>query len=130
MLSSRQRQQRWVEDALKELAKQTDRKIIVKPKGSMDLSQLCEKAHALVSFGSVADVEAAMMGVPVFCSEYSPALPIGLTDLALIESPAYPDRSQWLHSLSAAEWHKDEFDVAWKRISEVLTEQHGVILST
>ena len=112
--------QGWVSDTLKELGKYTDRKIVVKPKGLMDLSQLCEKAHALVSFGSVADVEAAMMGVPIFCSEYSPAVPIGLTDLSLIESPIYPDRTQWLHSLSAAEWHKDELGKAWDRLSEVL----------
>lgn len=121
--------QRWLDETVETLKKHTDRRIIVKPKGTMDLQALCEDAHALVSFGSVADVEAAMMGVPVFCSPHSPASPIGLGDFTKIESPIYPEREPWLRSLSAAEWGKNEFDQAWKRVSEVLTEQHGVILS-
>lgn len=112
--------QKWVEQTVATIRSHTDRKVVVKPKGVMDLQELCEKAHAIVSYGSVAEVEAAMAGVPVFCSPDSPAVPISVQDLSKIETPIYPEREPWLRSLSAAEWHLDEFDQAWDRIRQCI----------
>lgn len=106
----------WQTEAINKLKKHTDRRIIVKPKGEGNLPELLQSAHAVVSYGSVADVESAMLGVPVFVSYRSPAVPIGITDLSLIESPIYPDREMWLSSLAGAEYHTSEFDKAWDRV--------------
>lgn len=112
----------WLDATVAQLKSLTNRKIIVKPKGEMALADLCVDAHAIVSFGSVAEVEAALMGVPVFCSDYSPASVIGLNELAMIDSPEYPDRTPWLRALSAAEWNVKEFDMAWERVRGLLTK--------
>jgi hypothetical protein len=74
-----------------------------------------------VSFGSVADVQASICGVPVIVSSHSPAIPISNT-FENIENLQYPDRTQWLRSIASAEWHKDEMDKCWARLKGQLEE--------
>lgn len=111
----------WATDTVKELKQHTDRKVIIKPKSEGNLKDLLKNAHAVVSFGSVGEIEAGLSGVPVFGSQYSPSIPIS-QPISEIESPKYPEREQWLRSLAACEWHKDEMDKCWKRIKEQLEE--------
>jgi hypothetical protein len=108
----------WVDTVIDYLKKRTDRRIIVKPKGEMDLQVLCREAHALISYGSVAEVEAAMMGVPVF-SEKGPGKLIS-GDMEQIEWPVYPDREPWLGALAAAQWHIKEFHSAAERLAPLI----------
>lgn len=101
-------QPNWKERVCDELPRYTNRKIIVKRKGDGELKPLLKNAHAVVSLASVAEVEAAAFGVPVFVSEWSPCASISAGTLAEIETPRKPDRTAWLASLSNAQWSVEE----------------------
>lgn len=109
----------WLRDTLAILAASTKRRVIVKEKGNGVLADMLPKAHALVAYGSVAEVEAALHGVPVF-THYGPSLPIAQTDISLIETPIYPDRWKWLRALAGAELHLSQPQAAWDRIRPLL----------
>jgi hypothetical protein len=112
----------WFEEVMDTLPKYTDRKIVVKPKGESALNDVIADAFCAVCYGSVADVDTVMLGVPVFCGEHSPVYPIAGHDLSQIETPIYPDRSQWMRSLCAAQWHLSEAELAWERVKPLLTK--------
>jgi len=105
----------WLDQTIEEIRKYTERKVVVKRKGEGDFKQTMKKAHVIVSFGSVADVEASIHGIPVIVSDHSPAMPIS-NKIQDIENLKYPDRTEWLRSLASAEWHKDEMDKCWERL--------------
>lgn len=111
----------WTDDAVAELKKHTDRKIVVKPKSGPPLSEL--SCWAVVSHSSVAAVEAAYMGIPVFGPDTSPAYKVGLENLGRIEDPNFPDRSDWVNTLCWSQFSIDEITsgFAW----EVLRNIHG-----
>lgn len=108
--------QMWCKTVTAKIRLISSRNIIVKPKDfPQSLQELLRNAHCVVSFGSVADVESALAGVPLFTSEYSPAAPIALQDFTKIENPITPDRMPWLKSLCYAQWNLDEIKdcVTW-----------------
>lgn len=107
----------WLRETLDTLAQHTDKRIVIKQKGDGRLADMLKTAHALVSYGSVAEVEAALAGVPVFTT-CGPSLPVAQTDFSKIETPIYPDREKWLSALAGAEWHLSELDKAWSRLYE------------
>jgi len=118
----------WLEETLAELARHTDRPIRVRHKhqmGNPPLSADLADCHALVTQHSVAAIEAALAGIPVVVAPSSAAAPVGLMDLSMVESPAYPDREAWLHSLAYGQFHLDEFrsGAAWRILRET---QRGV----
>ncbi len=99
----------WTERTLEALRKATDRPVIVRGKGSTrPFHADLEDAWALVTHGSVAAVEAAVMGIPVFVDAESAAAHVGKTDLAKIETPARPDRAAWLRALAYSQFNLDE----------------------
>ena len=106
----------WLHDTIETVRKHTDRVIMVKRKHEGDLFSVIKDCWAVVSFGSVADVECALYGKPLFTSEFSPASPISLKDFTKIESPIYPDRSRWLRSLYGCEWESTEMKECWDRL--------------
>lgn len=112
----------WMDDTVQSLIKRTARRVVVKNKSDGALSDFLKNAHAIVAFGSVAEVEAAIAGVPVF-TVLGPASPIAQHDFSLIETPIYPDRTAWLHSLAGSEWRLDEMDLAWERIKPLVAER-------
>jgi hypothetical protein len=67
-----------------------------------------DSAHCLVTHGSIAAVEAAVMGWPVFVDASAAAALVGSTDFANIESPLYPERERWLWSLSYCQFNEKE----------------------
>jgi hypothetical protein len=67
-----------------------------------------EGAHALVTHGSIAAVEAVILGCPVFVHPDSAAALVGRTDLKMIEHPLMPDRTKWLHSLAYSQFNERE----------------------
>jgi hypothetical protein len=109
----------WLDETLEQLKNYTDRKVIVKPKSEGVLKDYLRDAHALVSFGSVSEVEAAIAGVPVFVSEHSPLAPIN-QPLSNIETPDYPEREAWLRSLAASQWYSHEMNQCWERLKTQL----------
>jgi hypothetical protein len=101
--------ERWVEETKTEIRKHTDRRIVVKFKNAPEpLKHYLKTAHAVVGYGTVASVEAALYGVPVFSGPRCPGTPIGLKSLDQIESPSYPDREAWFRSLTHSQFHIDE----------------------
>ena len=112
--------QDWLEKTLETLRVNTDRLILIKRKHDGQLKDFLNDCHAVVSFGSVGDVEAVLSGVPVFTSEYSPASPVSLKDFTKIESPIYPERTDWIQSLYGSEWEFNEMQDCWERLCPLL----------
>ena len=107
------RLRRWESETVARLKTLTDRPIVVKrEKGN--LREYLKDAWALVGTGTVASVEAALMGVPVFVTDLDPSWPINAGPLENIERPEFPDRHDWACTLSYASWHATEIDeVNW-----------------
>jgi hypothetical protein len=101
--------QNWLNETIVRLKQLTDRRLIVRDKESkVPLADELANAHALVTHGSIAAVEAVIMGCPVFVDECSAARMMGHTDLALIEEPIYPDRERWCWSLAYHQFCESE----------------------
>jgi hypothetical protein len=99
----------WTQKTVAELRKYTKRKIVLRDKESKrPLQDDLANAHCLVSHGSIAAVEAVVLGCPVFVDLDSAASLVGLTDLSQIESPIYPERQPWLNSLAYCQWTERE----------------------
>lgn len=99
----------WVAQTVAEIRRHTGRPIVVRQKNSgTPLGVEISGAHCLVTHGSIAAVEAAIMGCPVFVDRSSAAAPIGETDMTKIETPAYPDREPWAWSLACSQFTEAE----------------------
>ncbi len=99
----------WTNDVVRELQKYTDRELVIRDKESpVPLFHHLNGAHALVTHGSIAAVEAVVMGCPVFVDGTSAAKFVGLMDLSKIENPVYPDREKWAASMAYSQYNEDE----------------------
>lgn len=99
----------WSHRLAAELKTKTDRPIIVRHKESkVPLYEELKDAHCLVAHGSIAAVEAVIMGCPVFVDKESAAALVGKVGFDDLENPVYPDREQWLHSLAYCQYNESE----------------------
>lgn len=99
----------WIYRTIEQLRTLTDRPIVTRDKESKrPLQNDLVGAHVLVTHGSIAAVEAVICGCPVIVHPDSAAALVGLTDLAQLESPIYPDREPWLHSLAYCQFNERE----------------------
>jgi len=118
----------WTRQMEAKLRKYTGRPLFVKTKGE-GFAGTIENAWAVVSLSSVAETEAAMAGVPVFVSKHSPANQVGLSldDLERIDEPVYPDREQWLRTLSYSQFNTEEMasGMAWRLLKELYGDHHS-----
>ena len=108
---------RWSYETATSLRKRTARPIVVRDKESkVPLDRELEGSHALLTHGSIAAVEAAVLGYPVFVDSSSTAALVGETDLDRIEQPARPPRERWLHSLAYSQYTERELcdGTLWK----------------
>jgi hypothetical protein len=113
----------WEAETVTRLKELTDRPIVIRKKTDSRTFQVSiGNAHCVVTSSSLAAVEAAVLGVPVFVDETSAAAPIGLTDLAKIETPVYPDREPWAASLAYGQFTRDEMKdgTCWREIEQNL----------
>ena len=119
----------WLERTLQTLRKFTVRPIKVrhKPRGRgtsgpaaarIPFAEEARNAHAVVTTLSMAAVEAACLGIPVFSHEQGPARPIALTDLSKIETPIRPDRTAWLNTLSYFQFTEKELSQGIDNIND------------
>ena len=113
----------WTTETVAELKKHTDREIVVKPKNGPPLKDLLHTAWAVVSHSSVAAVEAAQNGVPVFGPETSPAFFVGNQFLDKIETPSFAERREWLKTLSYSQFTLAE--IASGKAWSILKDVHG-----
>lgn len=102
----------WTERTIAQLKVLTDRPIVIRDKEMQRFGRRLHEdlagAHALVTHGSNAAVESVIMGCPVFVHPDSASALVGLTDLATIETPIYPDREPWLRSLAYSQFNEAE----------------------
>jgi hypothetical protein len=99
----------WTTRTVAKLRTLTKRPIRVRHKESkVPLADELENAHCLVAHGSIAAVESVVMGCPVFVEPLSAAALVGSTMLDQVETPVYPERMKWLHSLAYCQFTEDE----------------------
>ena len=105
----------WVAETMTELKKHTDRPIEIRLKRprtdrlKVDTMEevLADDVHCLVTYNSVAAVEAVMLGVPAIVLGPNAAHSVCSQSLAEIETPKYPDadlRESWLRHLSYSQF--------------------------
>jgi hypothetical protein len=78
-----------------------------------DFNTSIADAWAVINWNSGPGSQAVIAGVPAFVGADSLAAPVGNCDLAAIENPVRPDRSQWLLEVTHTEWTVDEIDSGW-----------------
>lgn len=110
---ARQSAAEWLDSTLAVLKSHTDRPVRVrrKPVGgnACPLAMDLQDCHALVTYMSNTSVEAVLAGVPVFATGRCAASTMGKSNLAEIESPAYPsNREQWAATLANNQWTLEE----------------------
>lgn len=111
----------WIADTIDALARVTDRQLVIRDKEHVrnrPLQSDLKGAHCLVTHGSIAAVEAVVLGYPVFVDQSSAAALVGRTDLKQVEKPRYPDRQPWLNSLAYSQWEENELinGVLWSML--------------
>lgn len=107
----------WSQQIASKLRLKTSRMVVVRHKEtSVPLYEEIKDAHCLVAHGSIAAVEAVIMGCPVFVDEESAAALVGKVGFDDIEHPVYPERQQWLNSLAYHQFNEAELvnGVLWK----------------
>jgi hypothetical protein len=120
-------EQAWLDQTIATLRAHTDREIVIREKPrkrecrANPIQKAVKGAHALVCHSSNAAVEVLVEGCPVFCTDPCAASLMGESDLAKIETPAYPDgREAWAHSLAAGQWTIDEMrdGTCWRELMQ------------
>lgn len=104
-------QEDWQDRTIRYLNKSTDRPVKVRQKGDRGkLVQWLEEqdAYCVICCSSVAGVEAALAGFPVFASPHCPSYPVSAGEIQNLEAPVYPEREEWAISLAWASWHVTE----------------------
>jgi hypothetical protein len=110
----------WIADTIDALARVTDRQLVIRDKETKRPLQMdLDGAHCLVTHGSIAAVEAVILGCPVFVHADSAAALVGLTDLSKVEKPVYPDREPWLRALAYSQFNETELTdgTLWRMLS-------------
>jgi len=79
--------------------------------------------HAVVTHNSTAGVDSCVRGIPTFnTSDLAISWPVANKDLTKIETPQFPDRTQWLCDLGYKLWSEKEIrdGTVFKRFKEKL----------
>lgn len=112
----------WVENTIAEIKKYTDRKIIVRDKAgrvervgnnSVPVQLIKEKIHCLVTYNSIAAVEAISTGVPAIATAPGSASELCTKNISDIESPFYPEEDKviaWQNWLAYCQYTPTELN--------------------
>ena len=111
----------WLEGTLQLLKQHTDRPVRVRHKprangtsgpraAAIPFEEDCKNAWAVVTLASIAAVEAACLGIPVFTHEKGPGGVLANKDLSKIEEPLMADsaRTLWLNTLAYYQYTEAE----------------------
>jgi hypothetical protein len=77
---------------------------------SFDYDQCLKSTWAVINHNSGPGTQAVLNGVPAFVGDNSLAAPVGNSDIANIENPLRPDRTQWIEQLAHTEWTIPEIE--------------------
>jgi hypothetical protein len=120
----------WVKNVISTIEKHTDREIVIREKASRGertndtiYEALDDDIYALVTYNSIAAVEAIQHGIPAFALAPTAADPVGNKDLTQIENPHMPDEEiiqKWLYSIAYSQYSLDEIITgdAWRMVLE------------
>lgn len=121
----------WLANTVDTIKQYTDRPIVVREKALRSsrvrhntiYDAFDDNVFAVVTYNSIAAVEAVAYGIPAFVLAPSAAGVVSLTDLSKIEDPYYPDASlvdQWKRMLSYNQFTDNEIisGKAWRIINE------------
>lgn len=121
---------KWLKNVVNTLKKHTDREIVFREKASRGertnntiYDALDDDIYALVTYNSVAAVEAIQHGIPAFALAPTAADPVGNKDLTQIENPNKPPEEviqKWLNSIAYSQFSLNEIITgdAWKMVLE------------
>lgn len=112
----------WITNTVKTIKKHTDRPIVLRERTPDRTQRMINEPlkkvlqdgdiFALVTFNSLAAIEAILTGIPVFTlSPIHSAQSVGLSDLSKIETPYYPECCQlykWAKYLAYGQFHTNE----------------------
>jgi hypothetical protein len=121
----------WLDSTIKEIKKYSNREIVVRVKDQNRKSRVVNDpitvafdndVHCVITYNSIAALEAVMYGLPAFTLGPNAAEPLCNTDLSKIETPYFPDAEeieQVLRHLSYCQFTEAEFKdgTAWKIIN-------------
>ena len=114
--------EKWLEDTIKEIKQYTDRPVIIRDKGlrserikENSVAHQChrERIHAVVTYQSMAALEAMHYGIPAFTMAPNCVQSVANTDLSKIENPFYPDEQDFvkvLNYLAYCQYNLDEMN--------------------
>jgi len=120
----------WITNVIATLKQHTDREIVIREKASRGertndtiYDALNNDVYALITYNSIAAVEAIQSGIPAFALAPTAADPVGNKDLTQIENPNRPDEEliqKWLHSIAYSQFSLDEIITgqAWRMVLE------------
>ena len=122
----------WLAQTMDELQRHTDRPIEIRLKRNREErmktdtmeSALADDVHCLVTYNSVAAVEAVMLGRPAICLGPNAAGVVSSQTLSDIESPHVPtedEREAWLRHLSYSQFTFAEMadGTAWRILNQL-----------
>jgi hypothetical protein len=125
-------QEQWIAETVAEIKKYTDRPIEIRMKRTRDERMhentmeeaLADDVHCLVTYNSVAAVEAVMLGKPAITLGPNAAERVCSNTLAEIENPrvpSYDEREAWLRHLSYSQFTFDEMSdgTAWRILNDL-----------
>ncbi len=145
----------WILETCREIKKHTDRPVVIrhhpryttvmnaadlppgcsfyKPKkldgtyDDFDFDESLTNSWAVVNHSSNPAIEAAIKGVPVFCSKQNLAYPVGTDDYSLIETPLRMSRTDWVNWLAHTEWTLEEIKmgIPWRRLKPYIEKARG-----
>jgi hypothetical protein len=121
---------KWIQKVEKTIKKHSDREIVWREKASRGVrtnetiyNALDDDIYALVTYNSIATVEAVQYGIPAFGLAPTAADPVCSNNLKLIENPVMPDEDvvyKWLCSIAYSQFSLDEIITgkAWQMVLE------------
>ena len=121
---------KWIQKVEKTIKKHSDRPIVWREKASRGertnatiYDALDDDIYALVTYNSIATVEAVQHGIPAFGLAPTAADPVCSNDLTQIENPVMPSEDtvyKWLSSIAYSQFSLDEIITghAWKMVLE------------
>lgn len=126
----RENRDKWLKNVISTIKKHSDREIVIREKASRGertndtmYDALDNDIYALVTYNSVAAVEAIQYGIPAFALAPTAADPVGNKDLTQIETPNMPSEEiiqKWLHSIAYSQFSLNEIisGDAWRMVLE------------
>lgn len=121
----------WVKNTINTIRAHTDRPIIIREKSGRAERTTTDNIYdalnndiwALVTFNSIAAIEAIQAGIPAFALAPTAAAPVASKDLSQIETPLKPDQDiilKWLASVAYGQFSIDELvrGQAWRMVQE------------